>query len=301
MKNKLTKLLAVTLGLALLTGALGGCGANDNAKASAAGNSQGGDASSAQVTTIKVHVSQGPAPYLYVKDDGTPDGFDFVVFKEAIDRLPQYEAEYISATDGLTGVLSGLYDVTVGNWVWREQRGESYYFSYPYKVTDKAFVQREGDEPLKDLHDAAARGYSVIVGASGGDTAALEQWNEEHPDEQIKLIYSDATVVMRYQQVADGAADFTLDDGPMISAYFDEYQFQGIKKVTLDAEALADILPTVNTYYLYAKDEKGKKLRDDIDVAIKQLYEDGTLEKLSRQYFGYATTPAAEDFESKIN
>ena len=87
----------------------------------------------------------------------------------------------------------------------------------------------------------------------------------------------------------------------MISAYFDEYQFQGIKKVTLDAEALADILPTVNTYYLYAKDEKGKKLRDDIDVAIKQLYEDGTLEKLSLQYFGYATTPAAEDFESKIN
>ena len=47
MKNKLTKLFAVTLGLALLTGALSGCGAKDGAKASAAGNSQGGDASSA--------------------------------------------------------------------------------------------------------------------------------------------------------------------------------------------------------------------------------------------------------------
>ena len=85
------------------------------------------------------------------------------------------------------------------------------------------------------------------------------------------------------------------------SLRFEEYQFQGIKKVTLAEEALADILPTVNTYYLYAKDEKGKKLRDDINVAIKELYQDGTLEKLSEQYFGYTTTPAAEDFESTIN
>ena len=303
MKKKILTILATALSVTLLTGSLVGCG-NAVPKASAAGTEQGESGNvgtSDKVTKIKVHVSQGPAPYLYVNDDGTPDGFDYAVFKEAIDRLPQYEAEYVSATDGLTGVLSGLYDVTVGNWVWREQRGESYYFSYPYKVTDKAFVQREGDEPLKDLHDAAARGYSVIVGASGGDTAALEQWNTDHPDEQIKLIYSDASVIVRYQQVADGAADFTLDDGPMISAYFEEYQFQGIKKVTLDAEAIADILPTVNTYYLYAKDEKGKKLRDDINVAIKQLYEDGTLEKLSLQYFGYATTPAAEDFNNTIN
>ncbi|MBR4733404.1 MAG: transporter substrate-binding domain-containing protein [Lachnospiraceae bacterium] len=307
MKKKILSILAAAFSVSLLSGTLAGCG-NAAPKASAAGAEQktessaaGEAAGNAEVTKIKVHVSQGPAPYLYVNEDGTPDGFDYAVFKEAIDRLPQYEAEYVSATDGLTGVLSGLYDVTVGNWVWREQRGESYYFSYPYKITDKAFVQRENDEPLKDLHDAAARGYSVIVGASGGDTAALEQWNEEHPDEQIKLIYSDAGVVVRYQQVADGAADFTLDDGPMISAYFEEYQFQGIKKVTLEEEALADILPTVNTYYLYAKDEKGKKLRDDINVAIKELYQDGTLEKLSEQYFGYTTTPAAEDFESTIN
>ena len=304
MKKKFLSILATALTFTLLAGSLTGCG-NGASKASAAGTQQASSSEAqgggTEVTKIKVHVSQGPAPYLYVNEDGTPDGFDYAVFKEAIDRLPGYEAEYISATDGLTGVLSGIYDVTVGNWVWREQRGESYYFSYPYKVTDKAFVQREGDEPLKDLHDAAARGYSVIVGASGGDTAALEQWNTDHPDEQIKLIYSDAGVVVRYQQVADGAADFTLDDGPMISAYFEEYQFQGIKKVTLDEEALADILPTVNTYYLYAKDEKGKKLRDDINVAIKELYKDGTLEKLSEQYFGYTTTPAAEDFDSTIN
>lgn len=315
--QNLKKILVSALSLTLLTGALSSCGTGSAGAGESGTNTAGsgtansaeaqtnnaGEASSvdAQVTTIKVHVSQGPAPYLYVKEDGTPDGFDFAVFQEAINRLPQYEAEYISATDGLTGVLSGLYDVTVGNWVWREQRGESYYFSYPYKITDKAFVQREDDEPLKDLHDAAARGYSVIVGASGGDTNALEQWNEQHPDEQIKLIYSDAGVVVRYQQVADGAADFTLDDGPMISAYFEEYQFEGIKKVTLDEEALADILPTVNTYYLYAKDENGKKLRDDINVALKEIYEDGTLEKLSNQYFGYTTTPAAEDFESTIN
>ncbi len=291
MKKTALRLFATVIILILTTATLGGCGAKTSTSAKA----------DEEVKKIKVHVSQGPAPYLYVKDDGTPDGFDFAVFKAAIDRLPNYEAEFISASDGLTGVLAGLYDVTVGNWVWREQRGESYYFSYPYKVTDKAFVQRENDTPLKDLHDAAARGYTVIVGASGGDTMAMEAWNAAHPDEQIKIEYTDADVIIRYQKVAEGAADFTLDDGPMISAYFAEYQFEGIKKVTLDEAAIADILPTVNTYYLYAKDENGKKIRDDINVAIKALYEDGTLDKLSEQYFGYKTTPAAKDFDSTIN
>ncbi|MBP5159248.1 MAG: transporter substrate-binding domain-containing protein [Lachnospiraceae bacterium] len=287
MKKISVKTIATILVLVLAASALAGC----SAKSTKADDK----------TKLKVHVSQGPAPYLYVKEDGTPDGFDFAVFKAAIDKLPNYEAEYISAADGLTGVTAGLYDVTVGNWVWREQRGETYYYSYPYKVTDKAFVQREGDEPLKDLHDAAQRGYTVIVGASGSDTIAVETWNENHPDEQLKIEYTDADVIVRYQKVADGSADFTIDDGPMISAYFAEYEFEGIKKVTLDPEAIADILPTINTYFLYAKDEKGKKIRDDINVAIKELYEEGTLDELSKQYFGYTTTPDASSYESTIN
>lgn len=295
------KIFEGNIGTLLIAGAaaaiaLTGC-ASDSESSSASEDTS----SSAEVTTIRVHTTDGPSPYLYLDEDGNPDGFDIAVFKEAISRLPQYEAEYIVADDGLTGVLSGIYDVTVGNWVYNEERGESYYFSYPYKVTDKAFVQREDDEPLTDLHDAAARGYKVIVGATGGDTTAMEKWNEEHPDEQIEIIYTDATVVVRYQNVADGIADFTLDDGPMISAYFNAYDFEGLQKVTLSDDALTDILETVDTYFLYAKDEAGLKLRDDINVAIKEMYEDGTLDELSIEYFGYTTTPDASGFETTIN
>lgn len=312
MKKNIVKALSAIFGLTLLTASLAGCGSVKAVQANAAGtadtvnkeiNEEKAPAAVAtedpvEKTKIKVHVSQGPAPYLYITDDGSPAGFDFAVFQEAISRLPQYEPEYIPASDGLTGVIAGLYDLTVGNWAWREERGESYYYSYPVKITDKAFVQREGDEPLKDLHDAAARGYKVIAGASD---AAFEKWNREHPDEQIELVYSDGDFIVRYQQVADGLADFTLDDGPIISHYFEEFQFEGIKKVTMDSEALQDILPTVNTYFLFPKDENGKKLRDDINTAIKELYEDGTLEKLSIEYFGYPTTPAAESYDKTIN
>lgn len=300
MKKKIGKIVVFAAVISILGAVLAGCSSKESGTNAATVQVAEKDSTDA-VTTIRVHVSPDPAPYLYLDENNNPDGFDFAVFQEAISRLPQYEAQYIVADDGLTGVLSGIYDVTIGNWVYREERGESYYFSYPYKITDKAFVQREDDEPLTDLHDAAARGYSVIVGATGGDTSALEQWNEEHPDEQINIIYSDASIVVKYQNVADGIADFTLDDGPMISAYFSEYDFEGIKKVTLSEEALSDILPTVNTYYLFAKDDNGFALREDINGAIKEMYEDGTLEALSNEYFGYATTPAAEDFETTIN
>ena len=109
MKKTALRLFATVLILILTAATLGGCGSKTSTSAK----------ENNEVKKIKVHVSQGPAPYLYVKDDGTPDGYDFAVFKAAIDRLPDYEAEFISASDGLTGVLSGLYDVTVGNWVWR--------------------------------------------------------------------------------------------------------------------------------------------------------------------------------------
>lgn len=290
MKKIVKKFIAIAAVIGVAGAAFAGCSSKNNSNDTEDGK-----------TSIRVQVKTRPAPYLYLDENNNPDGFDFAVFKEAVSRLPQYDVEYIVADDGLTGVLSGIYDVTIGNWVYNEERGESYYFSYPYKVTDKAFVQRTGDEPLKDLHDAAARGYKVIVGATGGDATALQKWNEDHPDEQIEIIYTEAETVVRYQNVADGLADFTLDDGPMISAYFAEYEIQGVEKVTLSEEALSDILPTVNTYYLFAKDDKGYAIREDINKAIKEMYEDGTLDKLSVEYFGYTTTPAAEDLESPIN
>lgn len=319
MRKNWKKIAATLLAVTTLGASFAGCGSDSKATSGAADSdekveseaaeSQAADsaedsastADTQEVTTLRVHVSNGPAPYMVIDENNNPGGFDFIVFEEAISRLPQYEAEYIVADDGLTGVLSGLYDVTIGNWVYREERAESYYYTFPYKKTDKVFLQRADDEPLTSLEDAAERGYSVIVGASGGDTSAMEEWNEEHPDKQIKIIYSDATTLVRYQNVQDGIADFTLDDGPMMSVVLSEYDLPGVQTVTLSEEALRDILPSVNTYYLLSKDEKGLKIRDDLNVAIKEMYEDGTLAKLSEEYFGYDASPEAADFETPIN
>ena len=118
MKKNIVKALSAIFGLTLLTASLAGCGSVKAVQANAAGtadtvkkeiNEEKAPAAAATEdpvgkTKIKVHVSQGPAPYLYITDDGSPAGFDFAVFQEAISRLPQYEPEYISASDGLTGV-----------------------------------------------------------------------------------------------------------------------------------------------------------------------------------------------------
>lgn len=134
MRKNWKKIAATLLAVTTLGASFAGCGSDSKATSGAADSdekveseaaeSQAADsaedsastADTQEVTTLRVHVSNGPAPYMVIDENNNPGGFDFIVFEEAISRLPQYEAEYLVADDGLTGVLSGLYDVTIGNW-----------------------------------------------------------------------------------------------------------------------------------------------------------------------------------------
>ena len=62
-------------------------------------------------------------------------------------------------------MTGGLYDLAVNNYAWRDERGELYYYSLPYKTGYDVYIQRKDDEPLTGLQDIADRGYKIEVGA----------------------------------------------------------------------------------------------------------------------------------------
>lgn len=293
MKNR--KLLAIGFVLtAIITGsALSGCGANGETASAAKEETE--------VTVLHAVSGGGPAPYISQDEDGNLVGYDIAVFEEVFERLPQYEIEWTIASDGLTGLLSGQYDISAGNWAYREERAESYYYSYPYKLTDKVFIQRSDDEPLVSLDDAAQRGYSIEIGATGPVTTAIEEYNEAHPNQPIEIVYSEAELIVRYQHVVDGVVDFTMDDGPMFNAYNAEFGFTDLVGNSISDDALSEILPSVYTYYLVKMDEDGKEIRDDINAVLKELKEDGTLSALSLEYFGVDVTPPEDQYETPLN
>ena len=254
-------------------------------------------------TTIHAVTGGSPAPYITVEEDGTYSGYDIEVLKAVFDRLPQYKLDLQTAEfDSIfTGLTAGNYQLAVNNFSYREERSESYYFSFPYDEITYVFVQREDDAPLTSLKDAADRGYKIESNAGGNVTNAIEQWNSENPDSQIEIIYSDADLAVWFEHIEDGTADFRIDDLPIYNAYLEEFDFQNLQKNELTEEETARISTALDAYFLFPKTKEGDELRAEVNKALKELQEDGTLLKLSQEYFGADQVPDASKFVTPIN
>ena len=216
-------------------------------------------------------------------------------------RLPQYELK-IEQADALQGVLSGQYDIAVNNYGYTDERAESYYFSLPYKTSFNEYIQRTGDEPLTSLTDLADRGYKLELSAGSLTANALEKWNTDNPDHQINIVYSNANFQVRYQHIVDGTADVAIDDGPIIDNLLPQFGLEGqLEANEIDEETEDFLFPQNNTYFLFGKNEEGAALREDVDKALKEMKEDGTLSKITTEYLGVDTSPDEKYFDETPN
>ncbi len=301
MRKNIGKNILKTLTVAALTLTLAVSSTGCGKKASA--NTESTDENTPAVTTIHAVTGGSPAPYITVNEDGLYSGYDIEVLNAVFDKLPQYDLDLKTADfDAIfTGLTAGNYQLAVNNFSYREERAESYYFSFPYDEITYVFVQRAGDKPLTSLQDATDRGYKIESNAGGNVTNAIEQWNRENPDSQIEIIYSEADLSVWFEHIEDGTADFRIDDLPIYNAYLDEFGFKNLQKTELSDEETAKISTALDAYFLFPKSEEGKALRDDIDAALKELQEDGTLLQLSQKYFGADQVPDASKFETPIN
>ena len=253
------------------------------------------------VTVVKGVTGGSLAPYFYVGEDDELTGVDIDIVKEVFNRLPQYELQ-IDIADALQGVISGQYDIAINNYGYTDERAESYYYSYPYKTSFNEYIQRADDEPLTSLEDLADRGYKIELGAGSLTANALEKWNEENPDHQINIVYSNADFQVKYQHIVDGVADVAIDDGPLIDNLLPNFGLEGkLVANTIDEETEDFLFPQNNTYFLFGKNEKGAALREDVNKVLKEMKEDGTLAQITEKYLGKDTSPDEKYFEETIN
>lgn len=253
------------------------------------------------VTVVKGVTGGSLAPYFYVGEEDELTGVDIDIVKEVFNRLPQYELQ-IDIADALQGVISGQYDIAINNYGYTDERAESYYYSYPYKTSFNEYIQRADDEPLTSLEDLADRGYKIELGAGSLTANALEKWNEENPDHQINIVYSNADFQVKYQHIVDGVADVAIDDGPLIDNLLPNFGLEGkLVANAIDEETEDFLFPQNNTYFLFGKNEKGAALREDVNKVLKEMKEDGTLAQITEKYLGKDTSPDEKYFEETIN
>ena len=289
-RNKLVSIAAITVALGVLaTGCAGGSGSSKSDSKSSGGT---------KTVTVKAGTGANVKPYTYVGDDNETTGYDVEVLKEVFDRLDGYDLQ-IEVTDipsVFSGVTSGTYQIGVNNFSYNEERAKSYLYSYPYDKIGYVFITKKGAPEVKTFADAAGKSFEGQSGVSV--TTAIENWNEKNPDKAINITYSDADTSVFLQHVADGSQDFTIIDLAMYNSYMEEFNYD-VQKNDIPEDEAKMIAENSYAYYIFPQDQKD--LREQVDKALKELKEDGTLTEISKKWYGQDTAPEDDKFEETIN
>ena len=70
----------------------------------------------------------------------------------------------------------------------------------------------------------------------------------------------------------------------MVRMYEDEFGLK-LKTIPLTAEEQKLISENTYSYFLISKGEEGEKLAKDVNKALKEVLEDGTVSEISQKYF----------------
>ncbi len=225
------------------------------------------------------------APWTYHDEDGTLVGYDTEVGQAIAEKLG-VEAEFVEGTwDGLFAGLDGKrYDAVINGVEMTPEREEKYDFTTPYAYIRTALVVEENNEKIKSFDDLEGVVTSNSIGSTYADMAVEYGASVENVD----------TLSETVEMVLSGRAQATLNAEVSIYDYLGEHPDAPIKIVELTEDASRVSIPL-------RKDESCKTLKEEIDKAIQELSDDGTLSELSEKYFGsdISQDPAQAETEAE--
>ena len=240
------------------------------------------------VITLKVAHTQSYAPYDFINEKGESDGFEVAVLKAIDEKLDAYQFEYVGTSDEdlLIGLESGKYDIgTKGAW-YTAERAEK--FIIPENAIGASIIgftiRKEDSSKYTDIDSfAVAGGKLVPISPQNAQYNVIQEYNKDSST-PIKLKEAESfKVADAYAWVLEGRYD----------AFFDiKLSFE--KAVTNEDGAYhqyADKLTWfpykgIETYPLIHKSSTNEEFAKAYDEAIQELQEDGTISKLSTEYFG---------------
>lgn len=255
--------------------------------------SSSSSSSSSKQKTVTFATVGTTAPYSY-KDGDKLTGYDIEVAKAIFKDSSEYKVDFqqVQWSGMLTGVRSGKYNMAGNNISYSEERASTYLYSNPI-----------GDNPLVLVvpKDSSITKYSEIGGhttqvVQGTTTAALlEGYNEKNSSNQIQISYTQDDITQMLQRVNSGQYDFKIFDKISVERIVSEQKLDNVKLIDLSSADSSDIASNTYIYYIFNQDDT--ELKAFVDKRIKELYEDGTLEKLSQQYLGGSYVPAKDDIK----
>ncbi len=167
------------------------------------------------------------------------------------------------------GLDDGRYDMVVNGVEITEERSEKYDFSEPYGYIHTALVVRSDNEDIHSFEDLSGKKTVNSIGSTYMELA------ESYGASAAGVSTLNDTI----QNVLDGRADATLNADVSIYDYMNQQPDADIKIAAVTEEASQVAIPM-------RKGDESASFREAVNEAVRELKEDGTLAKLSEQYFG---------------
>lgn len=233
--------------------------------------------------SLKVATSGTLFPQSYHNDDNELTGYDVEIIKEIAKRL-ELEVDFVEMNvDGMLAAIdSGQIDVAGYSIEKDSKNAEKFLYTTTHKYSFSSMVVRQSDDSgIKSLEDLKGKK------AAGASTTSYMKVAKKFGAELV--IYDNVTNDVYLQDVANGRTDVILND----------FYLQ-----TMATKALPDIPVKVLEGLYYNPSEANFALKLDnttlqakMNEALEDMRQDGTLTKLSEQFFAGEDVSKEKDYD----
>lgn len=255
------KIVSLLLAGVLMTSLVTGCGSDKNA----GGSDAKSEALSDGVLTVGTN-AEFP-PFEYVGDNGQPDGFDIALIKAIGDKLGVEVVIENMEFDSLVSAIGSKTDVAIAGMTVTEERQQSVDFSEPYYSAIQ-HVLIPADSDIATYDDLIGKTIGCQLGTTGD---FIIEEIEGATDQQ----YNKA--VDAVNDLVNGRLDAVIVDsnpaGVFAANFPDKVKDLNGEDFGFGIEEYAIAIPKGDT-----------ALKEAIDVAITNIKEDGTFDKLVDEY-----------------
>ena len=237
---------------------------------------------------IIVATNASPKPFNY-EENGELTGYEIEVVRAIFKDSDKYDIKFEKTE--WSGVFAGLdadrYQMAVNNISYTKERAEKYLYAAPTAKNPNVLVVKKDDSSIKSLDDIGGKSTEVVQGTTSAKQ--LEDYNKQHSDNPTVLNYTRADFQQIMGRLSDGQFDYKIFDKIGVETVIKNQGLENLKVIEL---------PSDQQPYVYPLLAKGQdELKTFVDKRIQELYKDGTLEKLSKQFFGDTYLPAEADIK----
>ena len=237
---------------------------------------------------IIVATNASPKPFNY-EENGELTGYEIELVRAIFKDSEKYDVKFEKTE--WSGVFAGLdadrYNMAVSNISYTKERAEKYLYAAPTAKNPNVLVVKKDDPSIKSLDDIGGKSTEVVQGTTSAKQ--LEDYNKQHSDNPTVLKYTKADFQQIMGRLSDGQFDYKIFDKIGVETVIKNQGLDNLKVIEL---------PSDQQPYVYPLLAKGQdELKTFVDKRIQELYKDGTLEKLSKQFFGDTYLPAEADIK----